>query len=103
MYGFHKKVGLSDNSMKASENKRKTPSEYYNKYFRRGRPELLWLIQKPKNQPPAKRKRDDKSADSDEDPKVLAKSSTCSKTDKLVPSPKIFKPIGNSFATGKAL
>ncbi|KAF2418016.1 hypothetical protein EJ08DRAFT_599789 [Tothia fuscella] len=52
MYGFHKKVGLSDNSMKASENKRKTPSEYYNKYFRRGRPELLWLIQKPKNPPP---------------------------------------------------
>ena len=68
MYGFHKKVGLSDNSMKASENKRKTPSEYYNKYFRRGRPELLWLIQKPKNPPTAKRKRDDKSqGDSDEE------------------------------------
>lgn len=66
MYGFHKKVGLSDNSMKASENKRKTPSEYYNKYFRRGRPELLWLIQKPKNAPPAKRKREDKG-DSDEE------------------------------------
>jgi heat shock transcription factor len=59
MYGFHKKVGLSDNSMKASENKRKTPSEYYNKYFRRGRPELLWLIQKPKNPPSNKRKRED--------------------------------------------
>ena len=59
MYGFHKKVGLSDNSMKASENKRKTPSEYWNRYFRRGRPELLWLIQKPKNPPSAKRKRED--------------------------------------------
>jgi heat shock transcription factor len=59
MYGFHKKVGLSDNSMKASENKRKTPSEYFNKYFRRGRPELLWLIQKPKNPPSSKRKRED--------------------------------------------
>lgn len=59
MYGFHKKVGLSDNSMKASENKRKTPSEYFNKYFKRGRPELLWLIQKPKNPPSSKRKRED--------------------------------------------
>jgi heat shock transcription factor len=68
MYGFHKKVGLSDNSMKASENKRKTPSEYYNKYFKRGRPELLWLIQKPKNPPTAKRKREEKSqGDSDDD------------------------------------
>lgn len=45
--------------MKASENKRKTPSEYWNQYFRRGRPELLWLIQKPKNPPSAKRKRED--------------------------------------------
>jgi heat shock transcription factor len=68
MYGFHKKVGLSDNSMKASENKRKTPSEYYNKFFKRGRPELLWLIQKPKNPPTTKRKRDDKSqGDSDDE------------------------------------
>ena len=48
MYGFHKKVGLSDNSMKASENKKKAPSRYENPYFRRGRPELLWLIHKPK-------------------------------------------------------
>jgi heat shock transcription factor, other eukaryote len=71
MYGFHKKVGLSDNSMKASENKRKTPSEYWNKYFRRGRPELLWLIQKPKNPPPAKRKREEgkKEEDSDDERK----------------------------------
>lgn len=49
MYGFHKKVGLSDNSMRASEKKAKSPSEYSNPYFRCGHPELLWLIQKPKN------------------------------------------------------
>lgn len=49
MYGFHKKVGLSDNSMRASERKNKSPSEYTNPYFRRGHPDLLWLIQKPKN------------------------------------------------------
>ena len=49
MYGFHKKVGLPDNSIRASEKKNKTPSEYSNPYFRRGCPELLWLIQKPKN------------------------------------------------------
>lgn len=49
MYGFHKKVGLSDNSMRASERKNKSPSEYSNPYFRRGHPDLLWLIQKPKS------------------------------------------------------
>ena len=49
MYGFHKKVGLSDNSMRASEKKNKSPSEYSNPFFKRGRPSLLWLIQKPKN------------------------------------------------------
>ena len=48
MYGFHKKVGLSDNSMRASERKNKSPSEYTNPFFKRGHPELLWLIQKPK-------------------------------------------------------
>ncbi|KAH8820683.1 hypothetical protein F5884DRAFT_57908 [Xylogone sp. PMI_703] len=48
MYGFHKRVGLSDNSMKASERKNKSPSEYYNPYFKRGYPNLLWLINKPK-------------------------------------------------------
>lgn len=48
MYGFHKKVGLSDNSMRASERKNKNPSEYSNPYFKRGRPNLLWLIHKPK-------------------------------------------------------
>ncbi|TDZ74689.1 Heat shock factor protein 3 [Colletotrichum trifolii] len=30
MYGFHKRVGLSDNSMRASERKNKSPSEYSN-------------------------------------------------------------------------
>ena len=49
MYGFHKKVGLSDNSMRASERKNKSPSEYSNPFFKRGHPNLLWLIQKPKN------------------------------------------------------
>ena len=49
MYGFHKKVGLSDNSMRASEKKNKSPSEYSNPFFQRGRPNLLWLIQKPRN------------------------------------------------------
>ncbi|KAI5293549.1 stress-responsive transcription factor hsf1 [Ascosphaera acerosa] len=48
MYGFHKKVRLSDNSMRAHERKNKSPSEYANPYFKRGRPDLLWLIQKPK-------------------------------------------------------
>ncbi|KAI9838476.1 MAG: stress-responsive transcription factor hsf1 [Sclerophora amabilis] len=51
MYGFHKKVGLSDNSMRASERKNKSPSEYSNPFFKRGQPDLLWLINKPKNDP----------------------------------------------------
>lgn len=53
MYGFHKCVGLSDNSMRASERKNKSPSEYANPYFRRGHPNLLWLINKPKSEPKA--------------------------------------------------
>ncbi|KAI9647234.1 Heat shock transcription factor [Ciborinia camelliae] len=56
MYGFHKRVGLSDNSMKASERKNKSPSEYYNPYFKRGHPNLLWLINKPKGGANTKRK-----------------------------------------------
>ena len=48
MYGFHKKVGLSDNSMRASEKKNKSPSEYANTYFRRDKPDWMWLISKPK-------------------------------------------------------
>jgi heat shock transcription factor len=73
MYGFHKKVGLSDNSMKASETKAKAPSEYFNKYFKRGRPELLWLIQKPKNPTagPKRKREDDSKGDSDEERKYV--------------------------------
>ena len=68
MYGFHKKVGLSDNSMRASERKNKTPSEYSNPYFRRGHPDLLWLIQKPKNASGKKGKKDDEDDDDFEEP-----------------------------------
>jgi heat shock transcription factor len=61
MYGFHKQVGLSDNSMRSSENKKKAPSRYSNPYFRRGRPNLLWLIIKPKNAPSQKKAQDSKA------------------------------------------
>lgn len=69
MYGFHKRVGLSDNSMRASERKNKSPSEYSNPYFRRGHPNLLWLINKPKSGSKAKKggKSGDGEADSDEE------------------------------------
>ncbi|GAB1313170.1 Heat shock transcription factor [Madurella fahalii] len=68
MYGFHKRVGLSDNSMKASERKNKSPSEYYNPYFRRGHPNLLWLINKPKSGNSKKKgKKEDAEGESDED------------------------------------
>ncbi|CAM1504811.1 Fc.00g024020.m01.CDS01 [Cosmosporella sp. VM-42] len=65
MYGFHKRVGLSDNSMRASERKNKSPSEYSNPYFRRGHPNLLWLINKPKSG--SKAKKGGKNADGDAD------------------------------------
>lgn len=65
MYGFHKKVGLSDNSMRASERKVKSPSEYWNPFFRRGYPDLLWLIQKPKNQTNRKRGKSEEPEDED--------------------------------------
>lgn len=65
MYGFHKRVGLSDNSMKASERKNKSPSEYYNPYFKRGHPNLLWLINKPKSG--GKKSKDKKGEDLDSD------------------------------------
>ncbi|KAK4241381.1 hypothetical protein C8A03DRAFT_41207 [Achaetomium macrosporum] len=68
MYGFHKRVGLSDNSMKASERKNKSPSEYYNPYFRRGHPNLLWLINKPKSGSSKKKgKKDEGDVESEED------------------------------------
>src|SRR5690554_2766925 len=49
MYGFHKVVGLADGSLKTSEQRSKPPSEYENPYFKRGQPDLMWLIQKPKS------------------------------------------------------
>ncbi|KAG6040170.1 hypothetical protein E4U41_001395 [Claviceps citrina] len=69
MYGFHKRVGLSDNSMRASERKNKSPSEYHNPFFRRGHPNLLWLINKPKGKPkgPNKNKFTELDGDSDDD------------------------------------
>ncbi|KAL2133258.1 hypothetical protein VTI74DRAFT_2681 [Chaetomium olivicolor] len=68
MYGFHKRVGLSDNSMKASERKNKSPSEYYNPFFRRGHPNLLWLINKPKSGNSKKKgKKDEADVESEED------------------------------------
>ncbi|PTB63898.1 heat shock factor-type DNA-binding domain-containing protein [Trichoderma citrinoviride] len=69
MYGFHKCVGLSDNSMRASERKNKSPSEYSNPYFRRGHPNLLWLINKPKSGGKSKKgnKGQDADGDSEED------------------------------------
>lgn len=67
MYGFHKCVGLSDNSMRASERKNKSPSEYSNPYFRRGHPNLLWLINKPKGKKETTAKGASGRADSDEE------------------------------------
>lgn len=69
MYGFHKRVGLSDNSMRASERKNKSPSEYSNPYFRRGHPNLLWLISKPKSSSKTKKanKSNEQEAESDEE------------------------------------
>ncbi|KAL2759457.1 hypothetical protein ACRALDRAFT_1067728 [Sodiomyces alcalophilus JCM 7366] len=65
MYGFHKRVGLSDNSMRASERKNKSPSEYSNPYFRRGHPNLLWLINKPKSGSKSKSKAGQKPPEND--------------------------------------
>ncbi|RDA91147.1 hypothetical protein CP533_0455 [Ophiocordyceps camponoti-saundersi (nom. inval.)] len=69
MYGFHKRVGLSDNSMRASERKNKSPSEYHNPFFRRGHPNLLWLINKPKGGSKSKKggKQTEGDGESDED------------------------------------
>lgn len=52
MYGFHKIKRLSDNSLRAREQKNKVPLEYSNPYFQRDRPDLLWLIQIQKSKPP---------------------------------------------------
>ncbi|KAF5021382.1 hypothetical protein F66182_6571 [Fusarium sp. NRRL 66182] len=71
MYGFHKRVGLSDNSMRASERKNKSPSEYSNPYFRRGHPNLLWLINKPKSGSKAKKGAKGIEGDNDSEEEVV--------------------------------
>ena len=59
--------------MRASEKKNKSPSEYYNPYFKRGHPNLLWLINKPKGgnakNPKGRKVKDEdgQQEDSDED------------------------------------
>ncbi|KAI7262230.1 hypothetical protein KC345_g9492 [Hortaea werneckii] len=61
MYGFHKTVNITDGSLRQSEKARKgvkPPSMYSHPYFRKNRPDLLWLIQKPSTKSGAKRKRD---------------------------------------------
>jgi len=90
MYGFHKKVGLSDNSMRASERKAKSPSEYWNPFFRRGYPDLLWLIQKPKNQTAsAKSKPRGKSEERDDDEEYADEASG---VDQTRPRPQLTLP-----------
>ena len=75
MYGFHKKVGLGDNSMRASEKKTKSPSEYSNPFFKRDDAELMWLIQKPKS-PPKSKKQNAVNQDDDVDEVYDAESPT---------------------------
>lgn len=61
MYGFHKTVNITDGSLRQSEKARKgvkPPSMYSHPYFRKNRPDLLWLIQKPNTKGSSKRKRD---------------------------------------------
>lgn len=68
MYGFHKVVGLADGSLKTSEQRSKPPSEYKNDFFVRGMPDLMWLIQKPKNTTKrSKGRKKGKAEDSDDD------------------------------------
>lgn len=71
MYGFHKTVNITDGSLRQSEKARKgvkPPSMYSHPYFRKNRPDLLWLIQKPTGKSSiSKRKRDGKDGyDSDD-------------------------------------
>ena len=62
MYGFHKTVNITDGSLRQSEKARKgvkPASMYSHPYFRKNRPDLLWLIQKPAgSKATTKRKRD---------------------------------------------
>ncbi|KAJ6262234.1 Striatin-3 [Drechslerella dactyloides] len=48
MYNFHKKVGMTDGSLKASMDGQKARLEYEHKYFKRSHPDMLFLIEKPK-------------------------------------------------------
>ncbi|KAH8743526.1 hypothetical protein F5883DRAFT_592609 [Diaporthe sp. PMI_573] len=57
IYRFRKRVWLSDNSMRASEKKNKSPSEYAHPYFLRAHPALQWLITKPNKTGGRKRKK----------------------------------------------
>ena len=99
MYGFHKKVGLSDNSMRASERKAKSPSEYWNPFFRKGYPDLLWLIQKPKNQTAGgKTKGRGKSEDRDEEEEIEETDSTSQ-----FPTRPLLTQGGQTGANGTAL
>jgi heat shock transcription factor len=73
MYGFHKVVGLADGSLKTSEQRSKPPSEYENPYFKRGLPDLMWLIQKPKSKSTrSKGKKGIKQEDPDTDKEDLS-------------------------------
>ncbi|RPA77480.1 hypothetical protein BJ508DRAFT_170864 [Ascobolus immersus RN42] len=67
MYGFHKVVGLADGSLKTSEQRSKPPSEYENEYFKRGMPDLMWLIQKPNNSNKRKKGKKAKVEDTDDE------------------------------------
>lgn len=69
MYGFHKTVNITDGSLRQSEKARKgvkPPSMYSHPYFRKNRPDLLWLIQKPSGKSSGKRKRDGTIKDQDD-------------------------------------
>ncbi|ROT43307.1 hypothetical protein SODALDRAFT_319793 [Sodiomyces alkalinus F11] len=91
MYGFHKRVGLSDNSMRASERKNKSPSEYSNPYFRRGHPNLLWLINKPKSGSKGKSKGGQKPPEND------------AETDEEAGVEEVGQSIGGGSQSGRAL
>ena len=89
MYGFHKKVALTDNSMRASERKSKSPSEYENPFFKRGRPELLWLIAKPGSSTKKKKKgQGDEESDEEETSVKLSEGTSGSKKLDLVTLPR---------------
>lgn len=98
MYGFHKKVGLSDNSMRASERKNKSPSEYYNPYFKQHKPNLLWLIQKPKSttgkgKGSSKVKQEDGTLDDDVEEVYEGDAST--------PTPQVVEDDGSALRTAR--